>query len=126
VNLFDSSALLALVLDETGSDVVEEALAADPTDVAVSAVNWSEVAQKVLAHRRNWPAVRALLIGYDLRVEPVTAADAEGAAQRWSDDPSLSLADRVCLATADRLDATVWTADRGWGTGGRVRQIRGG
>jgi hypothetical protein len=24
----------------------------------------------------------------------------------------------------DRLDAVVWTADRAWGTGGRIRQIR--
>jgi PIN domain nuclease of toxin-antitoxin system len=36
----------------------------------------------------------------------------------------LSLADRLCLALAERLSAEVLTADRAWGRAGRIRQIR--
>ena len=36
----------------------------------------------------------------------------------------LSLADRLCLAAAERLDEAVLTADAAWGVDGRVRQIR--
>ena len=57
-------------------------------------------------------------------VEPVTVADAEWAAVRWQPGEGLSLADRLCLALGDRLDATVLTADRSWGKGGRLRQVR--
>jgi ribonuclease VapC len=36
----------------------------------------------------------------------------------------MSLADRLCLALAQRVDAEVLTADTGWGSGVRVTQIR--
>jgi PIN domain nuclease of toxin-antitoxin system len=36
----------------------------------------------------------------------------------------LSLADRLCLALGDRLDADVLTADQAWGAGERIKQIR--
>jgi PIN domain nuclease of toxin-antitoxin system len=36
----------------------------------------------------------------------------------------LSLADRLCLALAARVDAEVLTADTGWGPDDRVRQLR--
>lgn len=89
----------------------------------VGAANWSEVAQKVKQHGRDWSSARALLLAYDLEVAPVSAADAEWAASRWRAGECLSLADRLCLALGDRLDATVWTADAGW-TGSRIRSIR--
>lgn len=122
MNLFDSSALLAFLLGEPGADQTEDALVLGAS--ACSAANWAEVAQKVLARRRHWPSARTLLLDYDLSVEPVTAADAELAARLWHRHSALSLGDRLCLATAERLDATVWTADQAWGTEGRIRQIR--
>ena len=121
LNVFDASALLCFLLGEPGADLVEEQLA-QPS--ACSAANWSEVAQKTLAHGRNWTAARALLLGYDLVVEPVTQADAEAAAALWTEHPDLTLADRLCLATGARLEATVWTADRAWGESERIRQVR--
>jgi PIN domain nuclease of toxin-antitoxin system len=54
----------------------------------------------------------------------VLAADAEWAAARWQHGEGLSLADRLCLALADRVDAVVLTADTGWGDSERVQQIR--
>jgi ribonuclease VapC len=121
VNVLDASAILAFLQGEAGGDVTEAALAAG---AVCGAATWSEVAQKVLAHGRNWDLVRALLASYDMGVVPVTASDGEWAARRWRSGEGLSLADRLCLALAERLDAVVWTADTAWGTAGRIRQVR--
>ena len=121
MNLFDASALLAFLGDEGGADVVEREL---ERGGACGAANWSEVAQKVRAHGRDWELARALLASYDLSVEPVGSADAEAAAALWRAGRGLSLGDRLCLAQGERLDATIWTADSSWGTGGSIRQIR--
>jgi PIN domain nuclease of toxin-antitoxin system len=82
------------------------------------------VAQKVLAAGRDWDLVRSLLTTYPLAVDPVSVDDAEWAARRWRRGEGLSLADRLCLALAERLEATVLTADASWGASGRVRQVR--
>jgi predicted nucleic acid-binding protein len=82
------------------------------------------VAQKVRAHGKDWDLVRALLTSYDLRLEPVGVIDADGAAVMWTAGSGLSLADRLCLALAERLDATVWTADTRWGSTDTIQQIR--
>ena len=121
MNVFDSSALLAFLQGEEGAVHAEEAL---EVGGACGAANWSEVAQKVRSHGRNWDLARSLLTSYGLRVEPVTAVDAEWAARRWVAGEGLSLADRLCMALGDRLDADIWTADQAWGAGGRIRQLR--
>lgn len=119
--VLDASALLAFLQDEDGADIVETALDDDPR---CGAANWSEVAQQVLAAGRDWPLVRALLTSYEIRIEPVVADDAEWAARRWTRGEGLSLADRLCLALAQRIDTDVLTADASWGSEGRVRQVR--
>ena len=117
----DASAVLAFLQGEEGADVVEAHLAAG---ASCGAANWSEIAQKVLAAGRDWDLARALLSSYELQIEDVVAEDAEWAARRWRRGEGLSLADRLCLGLAQRLDAEVWTADRSWGSEGRIRQIR--
>jgi PIN domain nuclease of toxin-antitoxin system len=121
VTVFDSSALLAFLQGEDGAATVEAAL---ESGGACGAANWSEIAQKIRAHGRNWDLSRSLLAMYDLEIESVTATDAEWAAQRWVRGEGLSLADRLCLALGGRLDAYVLTADGMWGSHGRIRQIR--
>ena len=121
MTVLDASAILAFLQDEPGSEVVESALADDPV---CSAANWAEVAQKIIAAGRDWDLVRALLDSYGVRVEPVDREDAEWAARRWKRGEGLSLADRLCLALAERCNTDVLTADTGWGSTGRVRQIR--
>jgi ribonuclease VapC len=121
VNLFDASALLCFLMGEAGAEVVERELIAGGV---CSAVNWSETAQKVLAHSRDWDLSRSLLLAYGIAVEPVLEVDAERAARLWRRGRGLSLADRICLATGTRLDAVVWTADAAWGSTDRVRQVR--
>lgn len=119
--VLDASALLAYLLGEQGWHVVEQRL---EQGARCAAVNWSEVAQKVLAAGRDWDLARALLISFGITVEPVTVADAELAARRWKRGDGLSLADRLCLALADRLGVVAWTADQTWGDIATVRQIR--
>jgi ribonuclease VapC len=121
VNLFDASALLCFLQGEQGAETVERALVPGGR---CSAVNWSETAQKLIAHDQDWDLSRALLESYGLTVEPVVADDAERAARLWRANSGLSLADRLCLATAERLAATVWTADAAWGTSSNIRQVR--
>ena len=117
--VFDSSALLAFVQDEPGGSAVEEGLLAGAG--VCGAANWSETAQKVRTRGADWPLIRALLLGYGLVVEPVTADDAERAAAGWESGSGLSLGDRLCLALAERLDVPAWTADRAWR--GRPRAV---
>ncbi len=106
----DSSALLAYLQGEPGADVVRACLA---DGAVISAANWSEVAQK--ARRADvWEVARALLLSYPLQVLPVDVDDAEAAAARWMPGTPLSLADRLCLALADRLQLPALSADRAW------------
>jgi len=86
--------------------------------------NWSEIAQKIHAADRDWDLVKALLLSDDLAIEPVTSADAELAATRWRRGEGLALADRLCQALVERLDADILTADTDWGSAGRIRQVR--
>ena len=121
MNVFDSSALIAFLKGEAGSAAVENGL---QEGGACSTANWSEVAQKMRAHGRDWSLARALLASYGLQLEPVTVEDAEQAAVTWTQGSGMSLADRLCLALGHRFDAIVWTADNSWGTSKSIRQIR--
>jgi ribonuclease VapC len=121
VNLFDASALLCFLQGQDGADVVERELEAGG---ACSAANWSETAQKLLAHGRDWDLARGLLLGFGLAIEPVLAEDAERAARLWRAGSGLSLGDRLCLATTERLGAVAWTVDTTWGDADPVRQVR--
>ncbi len=118
--VLDASAVLAFLAGEAGADRVEAALSGS----VIGAANWSEGAQKVISRGGDLGVVRALLASYDVAIEPVNEADAVAAAALWQPGSGLSLGDRLCLALGDRLDAEVLTADRAWGTAGRIRQIR--
>lgn len=118
--ILDASAILAFLQGEKGADTVESAL---EHGAMCGAANWSEVAQKV-ALRADWSIARALLQSYDLTVEPVTATDAERAAERSATQPTLSLADRLCLALADRFHTIALTSDAEWSGDTRATPIR--
>lgn len=120
--VLDASALLAFVQGEPGADLVEQALEEGGTHCG--AANWSEVAQKVIGHGRDWGLVRTLLLGYGVAIEAVGVDDAEWAARRWRRGEGLSLGDRLCLALTSRLGCDVLTADATWGSSANVRQIR--
>lgn len=121
MTVFDASALLAYLQGEVGHDIVAERLEAGGS---CSAANWSEVAQKVRSAGADWGLARELLLGFGLEIEPVTLQDAEAAASLWRQGAGLSLADRLCLALADRRDEEVLTADAAWSGRPRVTLIR--
>ena len=121
VAVLDASALLAFLSDEPGAAEVEVALSAGAT---CSAVNYSEVAQKVRYAGGSWAPVAGLLASYELVIADMTEADALAAADLWRPGSPLSLADRFCLATAARLGVPALTADRAWGDTDGITQIR--
>ncbi|MGO2746156.1 type II toxin-antitoxin system VapC family toxin [Microbacterium sp.] len=120
MSVLDASAVLAFLQGEPGADRVEQELEGG----VIGAANWSEILQKVRAAGADWATARALVQSYNVRVEPVSAADAEGAASLWKRGSGLSLGDRLCLALAERLDTAALTADRAWGESDRVIQLR--
>jgi len=107
----DASAMLATLHGEPGADAVAMILAT----TIVSAVNWSEVAQKARAHGVNVDGLQEELTHLGVDFVPFTTAEAEIAAELWHRGArSLSLADRACLATAIARGVPVVTADRAW------------
>ncbi|MBU8545736.1 MULTISPECIES: PIN domain-containing protein [Roseomonadaceae] len=116
--LLDASAVLALLRREPGADVTAAALPA----AVISAVNWTEVAAKLLPgppeRMEAWEALQIPVLDYDA----ATALDAARllAAHRGI----LSLGDCACLATAARQALPVLTADRVWATLGLAVEVR--
>lgn len=119
--VFDASALLALLRGEAGADEVRRLL---EVGGVCGTANWSEIAQKAAASGADWSIARAALLSFPLRLEPVEVDDAERAATIWSRGSGLSLADRLCLALADRLGAVAVTADAAWAGRSGVHLIR--
>ncbi|KDA06411.1 twitching motility protein PilT [Microbacterium sp. CH12i] len=120
MSVLDASAVLAFLQGEPGADQAEPELDGG----VIGAANWAEIAQRVRVAGADWATARALLRSYTVRIEPVSAADAEAAASLWKSGSGLSLGDRLCLALAERLDTAALTADRAWGESGRVIQLR--
>src|SRR5690606_4447937 len=112
---------MAFLLGEEGSDVVEEALLAR---ACCSAASWSEVAQVVRSHGRDWDMVRELLQSYQLQVEPLTVEDDEIAYPLRPDGPRMSLNERLSLALSSMHSAPVLTADPRWGSVPPAVQVR--
>ena len=108
----DASAVLALVNQESGWQVVASAAAGQ--DATISAVNYAEVVQKCA--RQSVPAevVDTLFDALDVTVTPFGRLDARLAASFYRHGSGLSLADRVCLALARSLSSPAYTADRVW------------
>jgi ribonuclease VapC len=117
-SVLDASAILAVLNNEEGVDVVTEAIA---NGAAVSIVNWAEILSKV-AERGAEPATAAAELRRAegsrraLAIEPLTAADCIEIARLrlLTKRQGLSLGDRACLVLAVRLDVPALTTDRAW------------
>ncbi len=108
--IFDASAVLALLFDERGADVLIPLLPA----ALVPAVNLAEAAGKLAD--RGYPDERIASVLRKFRVHATTRAVALASAEirRQTRKLNFSLADRTSLATAKVLKAAVYTADRPW------------
>ena len=111
--ILDASALLALIHDETGADMVANAMA----ESTISTANLAGVIGKLVDAQINASGVRQLVVAAGGTIEPLTADDAElaGALRSIKGGQQLSLGDRCCLALTIRsTPAIVMTADRAW------------
>lgn len=117
-SVLDASALMAVLHDEDGAAVVVDAIS---DGAAISVVNWAEVLSKLAEAGKDPSSVAAELRKAEgsrraLSIESMTAADCIAVARLRpaTKAQGLSLADRACLALAERLGVPALTADRQW------------
>ena len=110
--LLDTSALLALVFDEAGSERVRQ----DLPDGTISAVNVAEFVSKLTDHGYAGEIAEALFrdLMVDSRDFSTSTACLSGRLRPSTRRHGLSLGDRACLAEAIAGDLPVLTADRAW------------
>lgn len=110
--VFDASALLALLRNETGADLVASHIG----DGIISAVNYQEVAKELI--RRGIPLAGALemLDALHLDVHPHDCSAATAAAVLYpvTREFGCGLGDRTCMALAIAQGLPALTADKAW------------
>jgi PIN domain nuclease of toxin-antitoxin system len=112
--VLDASAILALLQAESGGDRVAKLLLDPAQSVLVSSLNWSEVLDRLLRHGVSAVEAERQITRLGMNVVDFDVEQARVAALYRVVAPSLSLADRACLAVSAVRQATAWTADRIW------------
>ena len=111
--VLDASAVLAVISEERGADNVIQALS---RGAVMSAVNYAEVISKLVERglRRELARATVLNIGIQILDFDIELADRVGELRPQTKSYGLSLADRACLALAERQGLPALTGDRKW------------
>ena len=111
--VLDASAVLAVISEERGADNV---IQAPRRGAVMSAVNYAEVISKLVERglRRELARATVLNIGIQILDFDIELADRVGELRPQTKSYGLSLADRACLALAERQGLPALTGDRKW------------
>ena len=111
--VLDASAVLAVILEEPGADIVVEALR---SGAAMSTVNVAEVAARL--NQDGWSDAEVALVFDSLGIELLPfdpgAALLSGRLRTATREFGLGLGDRACLASGLVEGCPVLTSDRSW------------
>ena len=112
VTVLDASAILAVIFQEPGSEIVLPVL----KGALLSTVNLAELHTRLLLGGAGpafaWSRVHSL--GCEVRPFDDEQARLAGELIAMTRPYGLSLGDRACLALAIQREATVYTTDRAW------------
>lgn len=120
--VLDSSAVLAIVLDEPGAAEVKRYL----PGARISAVNVGEVVAKLRDLTMPDDTIDAVLDGLqiDTQAHDLEAAITAGKLRPATRAAGLSLGDRACLSLARTLALPAVTADRNWASVAEAINVR--
>lgn len=112
--VLDASALLAMIREETGGDVVAEAIG----EARMSVVNFAEVVSHFIFNGMPPDEVDAMLHPLPITLVPASPdlSRLAGHLRASTSEAGLSLGDRFCLALAMTEKLPAWTSDRQWST----------
>jgi ribonuclease VapC len=110
--VFDSSAVLAIALKESGTEYASQRLEGS----LISAVNLIEVITKLIDLELQPTEIDQVMAGFMLEVVDLDQNQAlvAGALRKQTRSKGLSLGDRACLALAKSTGRIALTADRAW------------
>lgn len=115
MNVFDSSAVLAVIFQEPGADVASKLMGQENS--LISSVNLAEVVGRLLDEGLSMVEVSNICDQLPLAVVPLSRdhATVAGHLKPATRTRGLSLGDRCCLALAsEHPAASVVTSDRPW------------
>ncbi|WP_299654420.1 type II toxin-antitoxin system VapC family toxin [uncultured Jannaschia sp.] len=110
--VLDASAVLAMLRDEPGGDVVAGYIGR----ATISAVNLQEVAKEMVREGADIERIQPILdeLGFDVRSHDADAAYAAAALYEPTRRYGRGLGDRTCMSLGVQLGVPVLTADREW------------